>query len=414
MKKILFILLILFLCFGGYILYDNNKGIPKLKTEEEGINIDRLFVYGNHFNLHGDIVSDNNLELVLYNGEFITYSININDKEFNLSDKLNEGIDLEKIPVGEYYAFLRSTNKDKEDKDIYKYYVLNNKTKYKETEYYTFSNVDNKILINSDNDYKTLMFKVSENKDKDIYDVVIDPGHGGMDSGANKNGYKESDLTLKVALKLKKNLEEYGVKVKLTRTEGQLTLNDKLPDYGVHGRAVIPYEVKAKYVFSIHLNSNGSTYVNGLEVYAPGNINYDFAKSLAKNIKEGANTNYSTNRLNKKFDGVYNRMFTESDIASARKEYESKDMKPYDVTVNSNYYFIIRETGGIVTGAYVDDRNEDVLGNPYYKSNVGAETYLLELGYLSNKNDFDNINNNMNKYSKAIANTFKSVFENTL
>ena len=77
-------------------------------------------------------------------------------------------------------------------------------------------------------------------------------------------------------------------------------------------------------------------------------------------------------------------------------DYIEYDLKPYDITTNSNYYYMIRETGGIVTGAYVDNRNDKILSNPYTKSNVGTEAYLLELGYLSNKNDLNNMINNIN------------------
>ena len=413
MKKVLLFLLILLIAFGGYIYYDNyyNKGIPKLLTEEEKIDIDELTIYGTHLNLHGKIINDNNLDLVLYDGNFKSYKINLSDNGFNMANEINNGIYLEDIPVGKYYAFLRSTNKDENDKDIYKYYVLNNTTQYKETVYYTFSNVGNKIVINTDDGYGTLTFDVSKNNDKDIYDVVIDAGHGGMDSGANKNGYREADFTMKLANDLKIEMEEYGVKVKMTRTENQLTLNEKLPDYGIHGRAVVNHEVHAKYVFSIHLNSNGSQNVHGLEVYTAANINYDFAKELAKNIVTNANTSYSSNKINRMFDGIYTRTFTESEIANSKKEVEDKGGTAYNITNKANYYFMIRETGGIMTGAYVDSRNQPkVLENPYYNSNVGSESYLLELGYLTNNGDLNNINSNMAKYTDAIANTFKGIF----
>ena len=85
-------------------------------------------------------------------------------------------------------------------------------------------------------------------------------------------------------------------------------------------------------------------------------------------------------------------------------------MKPYDVTTKSNYYFMIRETGGIVTGAYVDDRNDSIEANPYVKSNVATESYLFELGYLSNINDLNNIKDNMDKFTNAIADTFNNHF----
>ena len=416
MKKFLFVLLLLLIGFGGYILYDTyyKKGIPKLETEEELVNINELYIYGTHLNISGNLVNDNNLDLVLYNGEFINYDINNTADGFNMSNEINNGINLEKIPVGTYYMFLRSKNKDDENNDVYKYYVLNNTTDYKETTYYTFSNVGNKIVINTDDEYKTLMFTVSKNTDKEIYDVVVDPGHGGMDSGANKNGYREADFTMKIANDLKDKLEAYGVKVKLTRTDGQLTLNETLPDYGTHGRAVISHEVNAKYVFSIHLNSNGSASVNGLEVYTAANINYNFAKTLASNIVTDAGTSYSTNRINKMFNGIYTRTFTESDIANSKVESENKNRTPYDITTKSNYYYMIRETGGIMTGAYVDNRNEPkIQANPYYNTNVGSESYLLELAYLTNMTDLNNMNNNLEKYTSAIAKTFKTIFENS-
>ena len=412
MKKLLLVLLILLLLFGGYLLYSNNdnKKIPMLEVEEETINIDQLFIYGNHLNMHGTIINEDNLELVLYNGDFITYDINVLEDGFNLSNNVNEGILLDSIPIGKYYLFLRANIKDNNGNISYKYFALKNETSYKETEYYTFSNVGNKIIIGSDDNYKTIMMSVIKSKNDDVYDVVVDPGHGGMDSGATKYGYMEADFTMKLAISLKEKLEAYGVRVKLTREDGQLTKNDKLANYGIHGRAVIPYEVKAKYIFSIHLNSSNYSSSKGIEIYTADNINYDFAKQLGKNIVELATTNYSKNPDNRVFDGIYTRTFTKSDINESLKEYNSKKMNPYDITTKSNYYFIIRETGGIITGAYVDDRNVEVGNNPYYNSNVGCESYLLELGYITNKSDVNNISNNLDKYTEAIANSFKTVF----
>lgn len=410
MKKFLLVMLILFFIFSVYIVYDNyiNKGIPKLKVEEEAINIDNIFIYGTHLNFSGNLVNDNNLDIVLYNGEFIEYKINIDNdsSSFNLSNNINDGIFLDDIPVGKYYVFLRSNTKDMDDKEKHKYYILKNTTDYKEMIYYTLSNKNNKITINNDDEYKTLMLNVLENKDREIYDIVIDPGHGGKDSGANKNGYYEKDLTMKIALNLKQKFENNGVKVKLTREENQLSNNEKLNDYGIHGRAVIPYEVNSKFLLSIHLNSNYYSYVNGIELYTPANINYDFIKNVANNIHENAKVNYSSNKINKVFDGIYTRVFTDSDIEKSKKDFLEKNMNPYDITTKSNYYFMIRETGGIMTGAYVDDRNKEIGYNPYVKSNIGAEAYLMELGYLSNKDELNNVINNIDKYTDAIVNSF--------
>lgn len=413
MKKFLLVILLLLLGFGGYLLYTNKfkEKVPKLEIQEETINIDELYIYGTHLNLHGNTVHGDGLQLVLYNGEFKEISININDDEFNLSDKVNDGLYLEDIARGDYFLFLRTKETSDDDKVNYKYYALKNNTDYKETTYYTFSSTNNKIIINSEESYPTMMMHVKENTDDNVYDIVIDPGHGGMDSGANKNGYYESELTMELADLLYEKLKETGMKVKLTREDGELTKNEKLPEYGVHGRAVIPYEVKAKYVFSIHFNSNSYSSVNGLEVYTADNINYDLAKNLVKNITETAGIGYSSNKISKVMDGIYTRTFTESEIENSSKESEEKGRVPYGITTKSNYYYIIRETGGIVTGAYVDNRNEEIKANPYVKSNVGSETYLLELGYISNNKDLDNLLNNMDKYAEGIVKSITPLYK---
>ena len=66
MKKILFLLLILLLGFGGYILYTNHSGIPKLKIEDKVIDIDKLYIYGSSFNMHGNQHDTDIQDLVLY------------------------------------------------------------------------------------------------------------------------------------------------------------------------------------------------------------------------------------------------------------------------------------------------------------------------------------------------------------
>lgn len=413
MKKILVIFSCLFMVFCGYVLYgtrntysnsnDDEKKIPILNIEEERVGIDKIYIYGTHLNLHGNKVIDENIDLVLYNGEFRVVSLNTLNDGFNLSNNVNDGFYLEDIPRGNYFVFLREKETDADGTQTYKYYALDNNSSYKETVYYTFANVNNKIVINSEDSYPTMMINVFENTEENIYDIVIDPGHGGMDGGASRYGYKESDFTLDLAVKIKDDLENKGFKVKLTHEVGQLTANEKLNEYGVHGRAVVPYEVHAKYLFSLHMNSSEATSMNGLEIYTASNIDLDFAKRLSESITSNTGLRYSSSGINRVYQGIYTRKFTQWDVNSSKREYESKNLKPYDITTNSIYYYIIRETGGIITGAYVDDRNEKIVGNPYCYSNVGTETYLLELGYISNRNDLDNMKTKMDNYVMAIT-----------
>jgi len=91
--------------------------------------------------------------------------------------------------------------------------------------------------------------------------ICLDPGHGGIDSGAvGVNNAYEKDLTLKIAQYCKQELEKYDCNVVMTRTEDT---NPSLED-----RANYAKSQGAQYLISIHLNSGGG-YAVGAEVYYP-------------------------------------------------------------------------------------------------------------------------------------------------
>jgi N-acetylmuramoyl-L-alanine amidase len=47
--------------------------------------------------------------------------------------------------------------------------------------------------------------------------IILDPGHGGIDSGASANGAVEKELTLAMAVRLEKIIKQHGGTVLLTR-----------------------------------------------------------------------------------------------------------------------------------------------------------------------------------------------------
>ena len=115
--------------------------------------------------------------------------------------------------------------------------------------------------INSENDIAVY----SENTEKTAkpYVVVLDPGHGGNDGGADGNGAKEKDLNLKIAKYCKKYLEQQeNIKVYMTRNDDTFV--------SLSGRVDYAASVNANLFVSIHLNSGGGY---GAEVYYP-NSNY--------------------------------------------------------------------------------------------------------------------------------------------
>lgn len=244
-------------------------------------------------------------------------------------------------------------------------------------------------------------FRILNNND---YWVKTRPSHGGVDSGTVKDKYDEASIVMDISEGIANYLEKDGFKVKLTRDKDSLDSDEYFDEYNDGGRAVISHEVYAKYLFSIHVNSSDSSKVRGIELYTASDINYDFAKGIVKGIVDSGLTKVSSKSLYKVDDGIYTHNFSEREISKAIDGYDNKGYKHYNITTNSNYLYMIRETGGIMTGAYVDDSNPDTVGvNPYYDCNRGTEAYLLELGYLTNKSDLNVLTKSRDEYAKVIA-----------
>ena len=421
---IIFTLCILGIGYLGYTLIfkDNHKAIF-LETIERNnyANIDYYAIYGIHMNLKGSFTLEedvNDLALVLKNeNEEITipWALEQDNQNytFTTSEYINEGIVLENIPIGEYYLLIKTIGTDENNEEVIKYYSLQNQTTYNDLEYYTLTkdNKNNKIDIewNTYEEIPTLRFTIKETTlPDDVYDITIDPGHGGSDPGktacsdgsvTNSLGYcnsgnliSESNQNLQVALQLKEDLENLGYKVILTRET-----DERISIYDPYGSATTANDTKSKLNIAIHHNSSGVGTVKGLEVYIANDTNLDFASLFVDEITTLANTATSTKQLYRVSDGIYQRFFTEEEILE-------DDVQPSNKTTETIYYYYLREVGGISTHATNDGRYIPTYSkNEHYNSNNTAESYLFELGYMDNYSDLLNIMQNTSGYAEGLA-----------
>lgn len=108
--------------------------------------------------------------------------------------------------------------------------------------------------------------------------------------------------------------------------------------------------------------------------------------------------------------GVYVRNFTNADILAFKTKASKNKYEPYNITTSTPYLYIIRETGGICTNAFVDGRNTVYGKNKYYDSNIGIESYVIQLGYMNVESDLNNIIANSDNYMEGISQSIKSYF----
>jgi len=105
-------------------------------------------------------------------------------------------------------------------------------------------------------------------------DVAIDPGHSTWDVGAAGGGLTEYELTLDVANRVRLRLEDWGYRVRLTRTDGRrvapVVPRDPIEATRVEQEARIAAAASAAVYVSIHFNGHPNRALRGTETYFNG------------------------------------------------------------------------------------------------------------------------------------------------
>jgi N-acetylmuramoyl-L-alanine amidase len=126
--------------------------------------------------------------------------------------------------------------------------------------------------------------------------IVLDPGHGGVSLGTRTpSGLVEKELTLDIALRLKRLLDEGGFAVTLTRDGDQAVLLDR--------RAKIANQAEADIFVSIHVNWIEDRAARGVETYYLGPTDDPFLTRLA--AAENRDSGYSLADTRELLDRIY-------------------------------------------------------------------------------------------------------------
>ena len=141
--------------------------------------------------------------------------------------------------------------------------------------------------------------------------IVIDAGHGGIDGGTSgRSGVKESDLNLKIALKLRTLLEQNGAIVLLTRDSDMGLYSDSgtiraKKNEDLKNRRELIESSDADLYISIHLNSFPQSQYYGAQTFYPKDS--EESKRAAEYIQEEMIRvlNNDNNRVSKAKDDVY-------------------------------------------------------------------------------------------------------------
>lgn len=124
--------------------------------------------------------------------------------------------------------------------------------------------------------------------------VILDPGHGGVDGGAQAGGIVEKNVNLSIAKKVRELCLLFGFEVRMTRQE-DVSIHDQdkttiraQKNSDLNNRLKIMTEDPGAVVVSIHLNKFPQSRVKGAQVfYAPKSQGSELlAQTIQDNLRD--------------------------------------------------------------------------------------------------------------------------------
>lgn len=115
--------------------------------------------------------------------------------------------------------------------------------------------------------------------------IVLDPGHGGIYSGGVHYGFRESDINLSVALKLRKKLARLGAKVIMTRTRDvSLAPEGSTLDADLQARVDVAKNSSADIFVSLHVDDVPNINLEGVASYFPEGRSSGLASAIQTSL----------------------------------------------------------------------------------------------------------------------------------
>ncbi|MBO8164417.1 MAG: N-acetylmuramoyl-L-alanine amidase [Brevibacillus sp.] len=200
-------------------------------------------------------------------------------------------------------------------------------------------------------------------------DVIIDAGHGGVDSGAFYDTLYEKDINLQVAKRLYDELAGRGLNVILNRI-GDYALSDENQWLQIRSRhrkdlaqrAQLAQQMSPRLMISLHVNWARHSAARGPLVIYPDNQQ---AQILARLLQHQLNELYKTHRQ----------------------------------PVHADTYYLLKHSGCpvvIVEMGYITNRQDrKLMTRPAHQTRIGreiaaaVEEYLLVFGFLQMKGTAD-------------------------
>lgn len=227
--------------------------------------------------------------------------------------------------------------------------------------------------------------------------IVIDPGHGGHDSGAKKFGTVEKDVVLAFSLRLRDKLNASGqYRVLMTRDTDTFVELDERRDFADRSKAQLFIAVHADYADS---GARGATI-------------YSLRENMAESLQYASRSEVASEVLNgKEVDAVRK---AAGDVNQVRGILA--DLAQRELAVNKERTSVFARS----VIAYMGSSTQ-MMNNPDREANFRVlksakmPSVLIELAYVTNRQDAENLRSDAwrNKVTDSIVTAIDNYFSHT-
>jgi N-acetylmuramoyl-L-alanine amidase len=202
--------------------------------------------------------------------------------------------------------------------------------------------------------------------DNDAFVVVIDPGHGGIDPGAQRDDIDEKDLMLSIARALRDVLKRGGVEAVLTRDDDVFV--------ALETRVAIAHQHGADVFISLHADILSQGHAHGATVYTLSGEASDVA------------TEHLAARHDRS-DIIAGSDLTGSDdqVAGILLDLARQETEPRSATLAAAMVRGMTDAGGPMNRRPLREAGFSVL------KSADIPSVLVEVGFLSSKRDLANL-----------------------
>ena len=230
--------------------------------------------------------------------------------------------------------------------------------------------------------------------------IVIDPGHGGHDSGAQRYGTVEKDVVLAFSLALRDKLVKTGrYNVLMTRESDVFVDLDERRDFGEKHKAALFIAVHADYAST---NARGATI-------------YSLRESMANDLKRSAKGDVASRVLSSNELAALRKGDGERDADTVKSILSDLAQREVDATKDRTNAFsrTVIEHLGSATSLRDDP---DKQANFRVLKSAQVPSVLIELAYVSNAEDAKLLKSNAwrDKVSDTIVGAVENYFSNQI